>query len=344
MAPLLYQLGIQPFQTLPVPPPNQFYNKTALVTGSNVGLGFEAAKHILIRGARLVILCVRDLQKGEAAKQALLKVPGINTPETIQVWHLDQSSFASVRAFSEKVIQEVETIDFLILNAGIVAYKHELTEDGWEKTLQVNDLSTCLLALKLLPKMIRKSLSGPGTEQHIPRLVIVASGVHITSNFHERHAENILQRLNSKENFEAKLTAGQQYPTSKLINMYMTERIAPLIPEHPVTKLPAVIISSVDPGFCYSELARDGLPFPFGLLRWLIGRSTEVGSRNLVAAALIGPEGHGKYIASCVITKPYNLAIGEEGRKAGDRVYAEIIDVLKGVDPSIVPFVDQKKF
>ena len=41
--------------------------------------------------------------------------------------------------------------------------------------------------------------------------------------------------------------------------------------------------------------------------------------------------------------RPNNLAVGAEGAKAGDRVYAEIIDVLKGVDPSIIPFVDQKK-
>ena len=44
-----------------------------LITGANSGLGFETSKFLLARGAT-VIMCCRDLIKGEKAKQELLKL------------------------------------------------------------------------------------------------------------------------------------------------------------------------------------------------------------------------------------------------------------------------------
>lgn len=58
----------QPFQHLSYPT-TSFVGKTVIITGSNTGLGREAARHIARLGAETIILAVRSLRKGEAAKR-----------------------------------------------------------------------------------------------------------------------------------------------------------------------------------------------------------------------------------------------------------------------------------
>ena len=55
----------------PAPPTVSFHGKTILVTGANTGLGFEAAKHFLAFDTAHLILAVRSLEKGYAAKERL---------------------------------------------------------------------------------------------------------------------------------------------------------------------------------------------------------------------------------------------------------------------------------
>ena len=45
--------------------------KTAIVSGSNTGLGFEAARQLLDLGLSHLILAVRSLERGEAAAAKL---------------------------------------------------------------------------------------------------------------------------------------------------------------------------------------------------------------------------------------------------------------------------------
>jgi NAD(P)-dependent dehydrogenase (short-subunit alcohol dehydrogenase family) len=64
-------LKSQLFFRLPYPTSN-FGGQTVVVTGSNTGLGLEAARHIVRLGADKVILAVRNTSKGEAAAQDIL--------------------------------------------------------------------------------------------------------------------------------------------------------------------------------------------------------------------------------------------------------------------------------
>ena len=49
-------------------PTADFSGKTIIVTGSNVGLGKEAVKHFVRLRAKKIIIAVRSVAKGEAAK------------------------------------------------------------------------------------------------------------------------------------------------------------------------------------------------------------------------------------------------------------------------------------
>ena len=74
--------------TLPVvPTTNDCNGKTYIVTGSNTGLGFECAKHFVQLSAKRVILAVRTVDKGEAAKWVYVgEVLLDNTPEMPLRW------------------------------------------------------------------------------------------------------------------------------------------------------------------------------------------------------------------------------------------------------------------
>jgi hypothetical protein len=62
----------QTFHSIPpIPAGIDLAGKTALVTGSNGGLGLECARHFLKLRPSLLILAVRSLQKGEAAAVGL---------------------------------------------------------------------------------------------------------------------------------------------------------------------------------------------------------------------------------------------------------------------------------
>jgi len=62
----------------------------------------------------------------------------------------------------------------------------------------------------------------------------------------------------------------------------------------------------LNPGLCQSSLSRNAkgiVWFRIALLKTLLARTTEQGSRTLVHAALQGPETHGLYISDCYVLK-----------------------------------------
>jgi len=90
--------------------------KTAIVTGSNSGIGFETAKAIAAKGASLK-MAIRNIEKGKKAANAILK----EFPDAeVTVSDLNLGSLASVRAFSENYIKENQRLDILINNAGVM--------------------------------------------------------------------------------------------------------------------------------------------------------------------------------------------------------------------------------
>jgi len=178
------------FTKLPYPD-KKFTGQTVIVTGSNVGLGFEAARHLVRLDASKVILAVRTLSKGETAKQSIedsTKRTGV-----VEVWEVDQEDYGSVKAFADRA-KGLERLDVVILNAGLMTQEFNLAE-GHEKMMTVNVISTFLLALLLIPKLRETAVK----YSKAPVLTFTGSFTHFMTTFPERENEHILEALTKEE-------------------------------------------------------------------------------------------------------------------------------------------------
>ncbi|KAG9952900.1 NAD(P)-binding protein, partial [Aureobasidium melanogenum] len=290
-----------------------------IVTGANVGLGFEASRHLVRLGAEKVILACRNLEKGEAAVKDIEK--STKRIGVAEVWLLDLSSFESVKEFAKKV-DTLPRIDAIVENAGINTKEFKLFESN-ESTITVNVISTFLLALLVLPALKRSS------QKHNiqPTLTIVASEVHHWTNLPERNkGDSIFDALATPELSEMR----ERYEVSKLMDVFCTRALVEKTsPSYPVT------INTMNPGFCYSELSREYNGFAFRLLYKLLARTTEVGSRTLVAAALASHDTHGQYMSDCMVEEPAKFVRSDEGKRTQERVWAELIAKLEAIQPGI---------
>ncbi|KAL7267641.1 hypothetical protein RUND412_009764, partial [Rhizina undulata] len=315
MQPILIQLFLQ---NLPLPLPRKnFTNQTVIVTGSNTGLGREAALHYVRLGAARVILAVRSLPKGESAKAYI--EAATSRLDVVEVWKLDMSSFPSVNAFITKA-RELPRLDQVVLNAAVAVTTWEVTEDGWESSLQVNALSTALLGLGLLPHLIKSAKSNKDVKPH---LTIISSSLHSSTPFVERKADDILAKMNEKQHFEK--NPEDRYNLTKLLDVYIVQELAGLVPRSEASEEPLVVIDAVNPGLCHSELTRNIDSWSIWLMKLIFARSTEKGSRTLVQVTMIGPEGHGKYLNSFKVTSPGKFVTNDEGLKARKQVWAEML-------------------
>jgi NAD(P)-dependent dehydrogenase (short-subunit alcohol dehydrogenase family) len=124
----------------------------AIVTGANIGLGFDTALELARKNCHVVLAC-RNLVKSEHAKQEILRQLPAALVECIA---LDLNSLKSVRKFVDSYSKKHDRLDLLINNAGIMMPPYALSEDGFESQLATNYLGHFALTGLLLP-LLRKS-------------------------------------------------------------------------------------------------------------------------------------------------------------------------------------------
>ncbi|KAK7719830.1 hypothetical protein SLS64_002011 [Diaporthe eres] len=301
----------------PAYPTRMLNGQTVIVTGSNTGLGKEAARHFARLGAAKLILAVRNTKAGEAAKADIEQTTQCG-PGTVEVWALDLGDYASVKVFAARAARELERVDVLCENAGIATDKKRVVQ-GHESTITVNVVSTFLLALLMLPQL-KETAKRFGVR---PRLTVVASEVHAWCKFPERDEPSVLAALDASDDL------GERYQVSKLLEVLVIRQIAPRIKG-------AVTLNMLNPGLCHSELSRES-GLGLAVMKFFLARSTEVGSRTLVAAGLAGEESHGKYMSDAVVAEQSLSAFvrSEEGDRAGKKVWKELSDMLDKIEPGV---------
>jgi NAD(P)-dependent dehydrogenase (short-subunit alcohol dehydrogenase family) len=174
--------------------------QTILITGSTDGLG-EATAEQLLRRCENVVVHGRSPQKLE---RALAKL-GADRGARVRGVLADLGSLEQVRRLARDVERDVERLDVLVNNAGVVEMGgRRQSHDGFELTFAVNYLSHFLLTAELLP-VLRRSVPA--------RIVNVASIGQAPVDFHDPMAE-------------AGYDGFQAYAQSKLAQIMFTFELA----------------------------------------------------------------------------------------------------------------------
>jgi NAD(P)-dependent dehydrogenase (short-subunit alcohol dehydrogenase family) len=125
--------------------------RIAVITGANIGLGYETALAMASKGCTVVLAC-RNSAKAEAAKATILAQ---HPKARVECMTLDLGSLKSVRAFAAAYKKRHATLDLLINNAGIMMPPYSLSEDGFESQLAANYLGHFALTGLLLPLIVK---------------------------------------------------------------------------------------------------------------------------------------------------------------------------------------------
>ncbi|SQD97626.1 MULTISPECIES: SDR family NAD(P)-dependent oxidoreductase [unclassified Parafrankia] len=145
--------------------------RTAVVTGANSGIGFEAAKVLAERGATVILACREPARAEQAAARIRTAAPRAD----VHVEPLDLISMTSVRAAAERIRAAHPRLDLLVNNAGVMLPPpgpsgDGLGGDGIEPTFGVNHLGHFALTGLLLDRILATPHS---------RIVTVSSLAHL---------------------------------------------------------------------------------------------------------------------------------------------------------------------
>jgi NAD(P)-dependent dehydrogenase (short-subunit alcohol dehydrogenase family) len=217
--------------------------RTAVITGANTGIGYEAARVLAQRGASIV-LAVRDVARGQAAADRILAA----APQAqVRVRALDLASLTSVREAADDLAGTYDTIDLLVNNAGVMWTPRRLTADGFELQLGTNHLGHFAFTGLLLGKLLATPAS---------RVVTISSQAHRSGRIHfdDLHLEH-------------GYSPHRAYAQSKLANLLFTYELQRRLA---AAKAETIAVAA-HPGLARTELVRHS-PGPVRLLNLVLGR------------------------------------------------------------------------
>jgi NAD(P)-dependent dehydrogenase (short-subunit alcohol dehydrogenase family) len=224
---------MQPYTEASVP---DQHGRTILVTGANTGIGFEAARVLAERGARVLLGCRSE----EKAEDAIDRILERHATADVAWVPLDLTSLRSVRAAAATVAAEPR-LDVLVNNAGVMIPPRTLTEDGFELQFGVNHLGHFALTGLLVDRLAATSGA---------RVVNVSSLAHRTGqiDFDDPQAERSYDAM-------------RRYRMSKAANMVFTFELARRFAARGLD----VTAVACHPGVADTELSRT-FPAWFGLV------------------------------------------------------------------------------
>jgi NAD(P)-dependent dehydrogenase (short-subunit alcohol dehydrogenase family) len=265
---MIWPLTILPrWDGRPLPSTQRFDGLTILVTGASGGLGLAAAKKLASQGASKLIVTARNEAKAQTLEKDL-KAHFINgniqLVPTVIALPLEMNDPRSINAFTRTLKTHTKHLDHAILNAGLIQATHAFAPTKFEMTIQINTISTSLLAFQLLPFLLSSPQVNNPDPALRPHLTFVSSAMAWTANLNASPALSPkssapLTDLSQPDAFPPGATAGgpTQYGRSKLLLEHVIRRLVFLPSVTHSDGTAKVLLTSVCPHWVATELGRE---------------------------------------------------------------------------------------
>jgi len=124
-------------------------NKTAIISGSSIGLGSHIAESLINDGYNVIITYFKNKTKAEKLEKKLTNIGNV------KLFKLDVSKFNNVQAVVRSTLKHFKSIDLLINNAGIHIDNNvsSMDEISWKKVIETNLGGTFHFCKCVLPQM-----------------------------------------------------------------------------------------------------------------------------------------------------------------------------------------------
>ncbi|KAK3322626.1 hypothetical protein B0H66DRAFT_515237 [Apodospora peruviana] len=296
----------------------KYKGRTVLITGANGTYGSRAAK-LFAHGdvETLVLVDLRDCATVKEEIETELHESGKTVMPNIVIWQADLMTFAGCQEVGKKAREQLKALDHVLLTAGILAFDCRQSPEGWESTIQVNFLSTALIALLLLP-LLKPSPGNPNP----PVLTFVTSfGIYpaAPSMWSLPRDGSYLRSLDNTENG---MKQAQQYGRSKGLLLYFTRELAKRVSVS--GDMRKVTINSADPGSAWTPLTQpNGQMLIPRLIMNFSSRDPQFGAIALVNGASASEDAHGKILHDFDTVSYPPFMERKTGRQAQKRVWEE---------------------
>jgi len=223
--------------------------KTIIITGSNSGIGKEAALILAKAGHRILMMC-RDSEKSTQARAEVVAQSG---NEKVFLFPVDLADPQAIRTAVAQIKRQYPTIDVLVNNAGVYKVKRTETASGLEMMFAVNYLAPFMLSQLLLENLAASSNG---------RIVNVGSELYKNGSI---DLENLMMKSGYK--------VGDAYANSKLAGMLFTIELARR------TRDKGVTVNALHPGVLATNSFRDYPNFIIKFFNLFLERPQKGGER-----------------------------------------------------------------
>ncbi|KAI3554596.1 hypothetical protein CABS01_15126 [Colletotrichum abscissum] len=284
-------------------------DQVIIVTGGNVGLGFETIRQLSKHNPARIYLAARSRDKAEKAIQELQQ----QNPKTTNIifLELDLASFNSVKAAAVEFLKKESRLDILVNNAGIMMTPEGLTKEGYEIQFGTNVMGPALFTQLLLPVIRETAKTNPET-----RVVMLSSSAHAL-------APNDIYKFEEIRTTMPNRATTQRYTMSKLADLHYAKALA--------KREKQVKIVPVHPGMVATNLhhASTGMflkPFLYAAI--FFATPVEKGALSQIWAAVSPDAKSGQYYGPTA--KAESGSKLSQDRKLQESIYGWIQKELKG--------------
>ncbi|KAG7667268.1 hypothetical protein Ndes2526B_g04229 [Nannochloris sp. 'desiccata'] len=226
---------------------------SAMVTGANQGIGYQASLDLASRGSTLYMIC-RNETRGKEAVEKVKQETG-NTDVHLRL--CDLSSLSSIFTFAKDFEASGKPLHLLVNNAGLMVHEGERSVDNYEMNFAVNTLGNYAITRALEPVLKRTAATASAAtsgSKNPPavRVIFVASGGALTEHLEIDDLEGT--KIAQKKDFGT-----IQYARDKRRQLAITEQLAK---EWTNTAAPAaaVHVFAMHPGWTSTEGVKTSIP------------------------------------------------------------------------------------